>query len=265
MPRWLKRTAVVSAAALVLAGGAVGYLLLSDTTSPVDVGEAVDRYRQERSPGPRATPTTARTRAGLPAEGVYVYATEGEERIDILGGSTHRYPGQTTVTIRHTGCGVEQRWAPLGERWDEEEICQSDEGRERRALRTHHEFFGIADDQDFRCEAGYVLFPDRAVEGDRWSTSCRSGDTELTGAAEVVGLEVRAVGGVDVETVHVRVTEQAGGSSTGPSSDDYWWRTADGLLIERSSTVDTRSDSPVGTAHYTERFSLRLVSITPHT
>lgn len=263
MRRWLTRAVVVAAVLAVAVAGGVVFLLTRDTETPVDVAEAVDRYREEGrdvAPG-----TTGEAPRPIPAEGVYVYATEGEDRIDILGGSTHTYPAETTVTIRHTGCGFVQRWAPLDQRWDEEEVCVAGADRERRTLRAHHAFFGISDDQAFRCEAGYVLFRADPEIGDTWSTSCESDDTRLTGTAEVVGFEERVVSGEQLETVHLRVTEQAAGGDDGPSSDDYWFRRDDGLLVERSSTVETRSDSPVGTATYTERFTLRLVSLRPRT
>lgn len=265
MPRWAIRTVVALTSVLIAAAGGIGYLLWQDSATPVDVEEAVDRYREERPDLPASGTTTEPARTELPAEGVYVYETEGEERIDILGGSTHQYPVETTVTISHNECGLLQRWAPLAERWDEEEVCVTEGGRERRRLRTHHEFFGISDDQDFGCEPGYLLFPEGAEPGDTWPTSCRSADTELDGTATVVGFEERTVAGEAVETIHLRVTEDADSGSDGPSSDDYWWRTSDGLLVERSSTVDTRSDSPVGTATYSERFTLRLVTPTPRT
>jgi hypothetical protein len=263
MSRWTKRGLIALVTLVVLVGGGIAYLLLSDTATPVDVDEAVDRYRDDGS-GSTSTTTTVAGRE-LPAEGVYVYATEGQEAIDILGGSTHTYPAQTTVTIRHTECGLQQRWAPLQERWDDEEVCVSDAGRERQGIRTHHEFFGFTDDQHFECEPGYVLHPADPEVGETWTTSCRSGDTLLTGTAEVVALETRTVDGESIATVHVRVTEEASGGDQGPSRDDYWLRASDGLLIERSSSVETRSDSPVGTATYTERFTLRLTSLSPRT
>lgn len=266
MPRWAIRAVIGVAAVLIAVAGGIAYLVWQDTATPVDVDEAVDRYREDEPPDRPASGTTAEpTQDALPAEGVYVYETTGQERIDILGGSTHGYPVETTVTIRHTDCGLLQRWEPLAERWDEEEVCVTDRGRERRQLRTHHEFFGISDDQEFDCEPGYVLFPEDAEPGDTWPTSCRAAETELLGTASVMGIEERTVAGAPVETIHVRITEDAGGGSDGPSSDDYWWRTSDGLLVERSSTVDTRSDSPVGTATYSERFTLRLVTPTPRT
>lgn len=262
------RSVLIGVTVLVVLGvgvGAVWYVLFRDTATPVDVEEAVERFRDGDAATTTSSSTTAPAQAVLPAEGVYVYVTEGQDQIDILGGSTHTYPGETTVTIRHTDCGLLQRWAPLDERWDEEEVCVVAAGRERRTLRAHHEFFGIADDQTFTCDAGYALFPAGAAIGDTWSTSCTSGDTTLTGTAEVVAFEARNVGDDSIETVHLRVTEDATGGDDGPSADDYWLRTSDGLLIERSSSVETRSGSPVGTATYTERFTLRLTSLSPRT
>ena len=265
MSRRTRRVLVGAAVAAVVVGvvGAVAFALFRDTATPVDVEEAVERYRDEDGTATTSSSTTAPSPAALPAEGVYVYATEGQEQIDILDGSTHTYPGETTLTIRHTDCGLQQRWAPLDERWDEEEVCVVAGGRERRTLRAHHEFFGISDDQTFTCDAGYVLFPADVAVGDTWSTACTSEDTTLTGTAEVVAFEARTVGDESIDTVHLRVTEDATGGDDGPSSDDYWLRTSDGLLIERSSSVETRSDSPVGTATYVERFTLRLTSSTP--
>jgi hypothetical protein len=250
--------------AVAVAGG-VGYLLLRDTTTPVDVEDAVDRFREGDENSSASTTLVDGAGGELPAPGVYVYATDGQDSIDLLGGSTHTYPAETTLTITHTECGVRQRWQPLEERWDDEEVCASAVGRERRTLDAHHEFFGIADDQAFRCEAGYLLLPTDPDPGATWSTSCRSDDTVLTGTGEVVGIEPREVDGEEIETVHVRVEEESTGANVGPSRDEYWFRVGDGLLIERVSSVATRSDSAVGAAAYAERFTLRLTSLTPRT
>jgi hypothetical protein len=262
--RWRVLIGVLVLAVVAVAGG-LAYLLLRDTTTPVGVSDAVDRFRDDGRDRSGSSVVAGGAAAELPPPGVYVYATEGQDSIDLLGGSTHTYPAETTLTITHTGCGIRQRWQPLEERWDEEEVCASDAGRERRKLDAHHEFFGIADDQAFRCEEGYLLLPADPEPGATWPTSCRSDDTVLTGTGEVIGLETREVGGVEVETVHVRVEEESTGANTGPSSDDYWLRAGDGLLIERVSTVATRSDSAVGSAAYAERFTLRLTSLTPRT
>jgi hypothetical protein len=258
---------VLIGVALVLVLGAAGviYLMVSDTTTPVDVGEAVGRYREEVETDDPSTTTTAADGQALPGEGVYLYTTEGYDSIDVLGGTTHTYPAETTLTITHTACGLRQRWQPLEERWDDEEVCVSAAGRERSTLDTHHEFFSMSDDQAFACDSGYVLLPAHPEPGMTWTTSCQSADTGLAGRGEVVGVETRQVAGESVDTVHVRIEEEASGANTGPSSDDYWFRTSDGLLIERVSSVDTQSDVPVGTATYTERFTLRLTSLEPRT
>jgi len=181
MPRWSKWVLIVVAALAVLVAAGVGYLLVRDTTTPVGVDEAVQRYKQESG---GKTTTTAPRRRELPAQGVYVYTTDGSETIDLLGGSTHTYPERTTLTISHSGCGLHQRWTPLDERWEEERLCVTDAGLERHEMEAHHEFFGIADDQLYRCTAGYVMVPADTTPGTTWTTSCDSGDSRLDGSGE---------------------------------------------------------------------------------
>jgi hypothetical protein len=257
MARWLSRLFIALGVVIVLAVAGIAYVVLSDRATPVDVEDAVDRYRDEqRDDG--GTSTTEPEGQALPAEGVYVYATEGSESVDVLSGSTHRYPVETTLTITHTRDGLLQRWSPIEERWDEEAVRLTDGGRERRSLRTHHAFFGMSDDQSFSCAPGYALFPARPEPGETWSTACESDAVRITGTGAVVGFETLAVAGEAVDTVHVRIEERATGTSEGPSSDDYWLRTSDGLLIKRTSRVDSTSDTPVGTTTYAERFTLQL-------
>lgn len=262
--RWGRRLLYGLGVVGLVAAAVVAYLtVLGDRTSPVGVDEAVDRFEAEQTDSPTAS--TEPSEAPRPAEGVYVYATEGRETIDLLGGATHDYPAETTVAVTHTECGIGQRWLPLDERWDHEELCLTDEGRERQILRTHHEFFGIDDDEDFTCEPGYVQHPARPRAGATWTTVCESDGSRLEGTGTVVGIETRTVAGQSVRTVHVRITEEATGANTGPSRDDYWWRLGDGLLVARASTVESRSDTPLGVATYTERFTLELVSLDPRT
>jgi hypothetical protein len=250
---------------VVLLGVGVAYVISRDSATPVGVADAVDRFRDEGSGADGWSTTTTPAGLSLAPAGVYVYATEGAEQVDVLGGATHGYPAQTTLTVAVAGCGLRQRWAPIEERWDEEQLCRTEAGLERQTLHTHHQFFGIADDQEFVCQDGYVVLPSDPAVGDTWTTDCQADSVHITGTGQVVGFEEREVAGTSVETVHVRIEETATGSSSGPSSDDYWLRTSDGLLIERASSVQSRSDSPVGTATYEEHFSLRLTSLTPRT
>jgi hypothetical protein len=265
MPRWTLRLLLSLGCVLVVVALGLAYVMSRDSATPVDVADAVDRYRDEGSGAAGSSTTTTPAGPSLPAAGVYVYTTEGAEHLDVLGGATHGYPVRTTLTITATDCGLRQRWTPIEERWDEEELCLTDSGLERQTLHTHHEFFTMADDQDFVCQDGYIVLPADPAVGDTWTTDCQADSVHITGTGRVVGFEEREVAGTPIETVHVRIDETATGSSTGPSSDDYWLRTTDGLLIERATVVQSRSDSPVGKVQYEERFSLRLTSLTPST
>ena len=265
MPGWIWRlTAVLSAVVLAVVGFGV-YRIVSDRTSPVSVDEAVDRYRDSQA-GTTPDPTTTAVEVrSLPAAGVYVYATDGEEHVSALGGSTHRYPAETTITVSPVDCGQRQRWSPLDERWDEQELCQTDDGLVRRGLRIHHQFFSMSDEEDFSCPGGYLLVPARPVVGDTWSTDCVAEMVHNTGTGEVIGFETRVVGTEEVETVHVRLVEDGTGSSVSHGRDDYWLRVGDGLLIARESSVTSTTDSVIGAVDYSERYTLTLTSLVPRT
>lgn len=262
VPRWAK-FGVIGLVAFAIAGATVAWFMLRSPSTPVDVTEAVDRYREEER---EQTPaTTDPGLASLPAEGVYVYATEGFAHVDVLNGAEHTYPAESTMTIQHTECGFIHRWVPIEEHWEEDEVCVTDAGFERRTHAVHHEFFGMSDQREYQCESGYLLFPADPDIGDSWPTSCATETSTVAGTGEVVGFEIKAVDGRSVETIHVRTTEENNGVDVGPSRTDYWLRMTDGLLVERTSESDTTTDSPVGTAHFTAETSLRLVSLTPRT
>ena len=133
---WPRRVWLVVgvAAVVVLAVGAiVAFLLLRESTTAVDVDEAVGDFRQQQPTAPattgdagvETTPAAVATSPAtvpppgsrVPAPGVYTYATTGRESIDALDGRSHRYPEVSTITVTHEECGAVLRWRPLRERW----------------------------------------------------------------------------------------------------------------------------------------------------
>ena len=137
---------------MVVAVGAVvaWNLLFSDSTRALGVDEAVERFRSSTTvagsgPTVATNPTTTVAATTIPAStttlpprttptlGVYVYATTGDEAIDALTGVHHTYPAQTTITVVPGGCGVQLRWAPLVERYEQWDECPSPDG----GLATH--------------------------------------------------------------------------------------------------------------------------------
>jgi hypothetical protein len=135
--RFLRQAIAVASAVVVLAGAAVLLVRGQDSATPVDANEALERYRAAATATTStgaATPAAANGAApdtsatnggatptnpaaatgvepaptysgpGLPAVGVYTYLTSGGEQVDVLGGTQHRYPERTTITISSADC-----------------------------------------------------------------------------------------------------------------------------------------------------------------
>jgi hypothetical protein len=284
---------------VVLAVGAVvAYAYFRESTTPVDVADAVDDFRREESivstvPAPETTvgstavgpattegatstsaapattsattTTTAVPRPGsaVPEPGVYTYATSGGESIDALGGRRHEYPEVSTITVTHRGCGASLRWRPLRERWDDTTICPSRRGMHLRRERNHHEFFNIADDRDFVCESGALFFPAPAEPGDTWTAQCGTGEITVVRSGTIVGTRQVDVGGAPTTVLRFEVDDVISGASTGTTQRTVSVVPETGLIVELELTTDVRNDSPIGDVHYQESYQLRLTSLEP--
>jgi hypothetical protein len=280
--RWHRRWWLVAAILLVvIAGGALAaFAFFRESTTPVDVDEAVSDFRREESSIPRAdttdavdttaagttsAPTTAAPRPGSapPAAGVYTYATSGSESIDALGGRSHRYPEVSTITVTHEGCGMIQRWRPLRERWDATTVCPSPRGMELRVERNHHEFFGIGDTRDFVCEPGSLYYPARTKPGRTWSARCSNGEIDVVRTGTIVGTSDVDVGGTPVTVLEFDVHDDITGASNGSTERTLRVVPDTGLVVELELSVDVQNDSPIGDVHYQEHYELRLTSLAP--
>jgi hypothetical protein len=279
---------------VVLALGAVAaYAYFRESTTPVDVADAVDDFRREESTAPEttvahtaagpattegatstsaapattsATTTTTpvpRPGSALPEPGVYAYATSGGESIDALGGRRHEYPDVSTITVTHRGCGASLRWRPLRERWDDTTLCPSPRGMQLRRERNHHEFFNIADDRDFVCEPGALFFPAPAERGDTWTAQCGTGEIAVIRRGTIVGTRQVDVGGTSITVLQFEVDDVISGASTGTTERTVSVVPETGLIVELDLTTDVRNDSPIGDVHYEESYQLRLTSLEP--
>lgn len=251
----------------IAAIAAIGIIVIRarDSATPVGVDDVVGRYRASTTTSVSSSTTGPPTSTSLrpPAPGVYSYRTTGHDSIDILGGARHDYPDRTTITVSPIDCGVRLRWQPLEERWDEDDWCYGPTGISSPAQRLHHEFFGFSDDREWDCGAGQLVMPVDPRPGDEWSVTCRSGETVSPGTARVVGFEDIDVGGTPVRTVHIRVDTSREDVNAGTTVRDDWLVPDTGLLVRRRSSVESRSDSPVGTATYREELTLELESLEP--
>jgi hypothetical protein len=270
---------------LVLAGG---LMMLRGGSTPVSPDSAVARFREQQqipiveeeraAPVPRdesASASADRVQPKVtteitskpgsrprPAVGVYVYATTGGDDVDVLGGSRHTYPPETTITVRHDGCGVVERWDALEERWDERESCQTQGGDVLKRMTSFHKFFGRGDRRTFTC-SGYT-YPAGFAPGKSWTANCTSGTSKAVTTLTAVAWEDMNVGGTVVPTMHVHATTKLSGEQAGTSERDVWGARDTGLVVREHEEMTSYSMQPVfGKTKYHEAYEIRLTSLEP--
>ena len=239
-------------AALALGVVAAWLFVFRDTAEPVTVGEAVTSFRTDTE----ATPAGP---SPIP-EGVYVYATVGDEKTDALTGVRHRYPKRSTIAVRATDCGVSLLWRVLDARSTEWIFCVTPSGWELRSQDERHTFFGRTERTTYLCE-NTAIKPRLGVE--RWQVACSTGGATETGRGAIVGHERVAVAGTPVATVHVRKSTSFAGEIRGSARYDFWFDEASGVPVRMRMVSRTTNDSPVGDVHYAEDVALFLTSLTP--
>lgn len=264
-----RRRRVVGAgvvAVLVVSAAFLWFVVLRETTTPVDVEDAVGDFRQRN---PTTEPSTATSDpqplpgADWPEPGVYTYATEGSEAIDALDGREHDFPAETTITVTREGRCAAHRWRPLQERWDVTVTCPSFDGQQLHLYRSHHEFFGIGDTRDFECAPGALWYPAVTEPGYEWVAQCSAGDIHVERTGTIVGVRDFDVGGTDVEVLTYELHDEISGASNGINDRTVSVAPDTGLIVELAVVVDVQNDSPIGDVHYREQYELRLTSLTP--
>lgn len=231
------------------------YLRSRDSTTVVSVDDALGSFRDSDA--------AAHVVERRPTPGVYEYETEGEERIDALGGATHTYPALTTMTYTSTDCGYRTRWDVFEERFDELDLCIPPEGETVDTSRQYREFFGFAQDQTLRCDRDVLVRTEPPILGETRTTPCTSDGTKAEMNVTVVGVEPVEVGGEPIDALHIRLETVLTGSVRGTSELDYWADPVTGLVFRQETTVKSEADSPLGPTHYDEHYTVHLVSRTP--
>ena len=260
--------------AVVVAFVVVRFVVLRDTTTTISSDDVLARFRASTTTTSTSSPATPSTTSATtaptpvlapPQPGVYQYATSGHEHVDALGGTTHDYPATTTITVTDEGCGVQQRWDVLQERWSSRQLCVTADGVVSGGYTDFHRFFGQDDRADWTCTPPYVLVPTRPEAGASWPGACTdgSGTAEAT-TITVVGLEPVTVGGTTVPAVHIqRVEQDTGGDTTASTTTDSWLDVASGLLLKEQASSTSTTSSPIGDVHYSEQYELTLTALQP--
>lgn len=250
-----RRTIVLGAGAAVVAVAVLGVawgVLLRDTATPASLDDALARYRARAAQGDTAIPA-----------GVYVYRTTGSESVSALGGTTHRYPRRSTITVTKAACGMTLRWDVLETRSTTTTVCVTgDRAQSVAGWVERHVFFGQADSTTWSCSRSAWLADPSAI-GRRTPHNCDGGDTTQTGTVEVVGAVRLRVAGDLVDTMHLRVAATEAGAARGPLVEDRWVERDTGLPVRIRYRVRTRNESPIGDVTFEERYELRLLSLTP--
>jgi hypothetical protein len=228
----------------------------SDETSKATVNDAVRSFRAEDESGKRRG-----GRVDEAALGVYRYATSGSESVKGAGfGTTHDYGGVSTITISSGQCGERERWQVLVERWTETEACAGRHGRGSARLIQLHEFFGEEKKDSILCHG--PAGPETSQPGAHYSSACRSKGSSISTTTHVFGSRRISVGGQGFDAVGTVSQSVLRGDTSGTSSREEWRRRSDGLLLSRWSQTEADTNEGGG-SHYSERYTIRLLSTTP--
>jgi hypothetical protein len=229
----------VAAVAAGLGAAWAGGLLFTDTARPASVESALTLFRAS-DPRPQ------------PLDGVYTYATRGEESLDVLGGTHHPYPSTTTLTVVQVPCGLRLRWDALAGRSTTWTLCTGSPGPNLRRLDEVHSFFGRHDRTLYTCTGSTGRF------------QCRSRHDVQTGQ-EIGAAPARLdIGGQPVQALHYRTVGHVSGADRGTETTEWWLALYGGLPLELVVSNRTSRPEPlIGRAHYREDVTLRLVSTTP--
>lgn len=249
--------ALLVAACVVVLAGLAWLNRPRDEPTKATVDEAVRSFRAERgSGGPGGG-------AKEPPLGVYRYATRGSEAVKGAAfGASHDYDGVSTIVLSPGRCGERERWQVLAGRWSEGEACPAENGKTSARVIEFHEFFGTGQEDSYRCHGISASGTSTPRAGARFSSVCKSDDSSISTASRVVGFEKVKVGGETFYATRIESRSTLGGATSGSARREEWRRRSDGLLLRRSAESEANTSNGGG-SHYSERYTIRLLSTVP--
>jgi hypothetical protein len=252
-----RRKIALLAVACLIAVAALAWLIRPrDEPTRATVAEAVRSFRAKDDAGAQGG------EAGQPPLGVYRYATSGSESTKgAFFSATHDYGGVSTIALVRGRCGERERWQVLAGRWSELEAC-APRGETLAALTEFHEFFGFGQEESLRCHGEAPTGPRSLRPGARFSNFCKADGSSIAISSRIVGVDRVSAGGETFDALHIESGNVLKGDTAGIAKRQEWRRRSDGLLLRRSAKSDVDT-SAGGGSHYTEHYTIRLLSTTP--
>lgn len=250
-----RKIALLVVGCLVAAGVFAWLNRPRDEPTKATVQEAVRSFRANSGSGRGGG-------AREPALGVYRYRTRGSEstKSDFFS-ATHDYGGVSTIAVSPGRCGERERWQVLAGRWAEVEAC-APHGERLAALNEFHEFFGFGQEESMRCHGNAKAGPQSVRPGAHFSNFCKSSGSSISSSSRIVGVDKVSIEGDTFPALHIKSRTTLEGDTAGVASREEWRRRTDGLLLRRSSESDADTSSGGG-SHYTERYTIQLLSVKP--
>jgi hypothetical protein len=247
------------------------------TTTPRDPaidGSSIGSDAQEPSDDPTPAPVRRSTGAAgtadpgtgmtLPVAGVYTYATEGGEKISMLG-AKHDYPAETHAIVTHTGgCEWTIEHRVIEEHVDHFERCSTNGMFQLLDVSREVEFFSQRDGVDYLCESPFEWIAAADAPGAAHHVACASdaGD-QLVMDLTVTARGTRNVGGTVVPTLAFTANWKMTGKATGWARTETVLDATTGLMVHEHRVVDTDAHAVFGDVHYFEDVTFDLLSTTP--
>ncbi|MGA9761712.1 MAG: hypothetical protein WBQ14_04750 [Gaiellaceae bacterium] len=235
--------------ALLITAGWTGGFFLRDSSQAASISQALRLFRAGKHGS-----------SGL--NGVYIYATNGSESVNALGGARHVYPARTSITAIEVPCGIRLRWAALEKRSTTWTFCSTPAGVELRVSDERHAFYNISDHSVYLC-TDRVLIPKKPVDGTTTPFSCRSSRNLEVGETRIIDHGALDIAGRRVEAIRVSTDLTIRSRDSGSESIEWWLDTATALPLRIELRSRTSRKMWVGRVKYHEDLSLRLLSLTP--
>ena len=219
----------------------------------VDLAAALARFRAQG-----VVATTADALPGLPAPGVYRYATTGGEYVSLLD-TRRRYSPTTLRIVTRRGCGVREEQFFVTQHLEYYDRC----GDKLVSYGTDIAYWWTHGTQDFVCHGGSFDLAG-ALPGARVEWDCADEDTHAHQTTVAVGDETVTVEGVPLPARHTRWITDFSGATVGAAVVDDWFDPSTGLLLREKRDIALRVGSGfVGRLSYTDVSEYTLLSVTP--